>query len=54
MKKSNGLMTVISATRSTSTENSRVFFGNTSRASRLLYGSCCQLMKWSSGVTVSE
>ena len=34
--------------------NLRVGLGITSRARRLFCGSCCQLMKCSSGVTVSE
>ena len=38
-------MTVISATRSTSIENSCAFSGNTSRARKLPCGSCCQLTK---------
>ena len=48
-KKSKGLMTVSSATRSTSTSKSRVFSGNTSRARKLPCGSCCQLRKCCSG-----
>jgi len=35
-------------------ENSRVFSGNTKRASQLPFGSCCQFTKCSAGVTLSE
>ena len=47
-------MTVRSATRSTVKLSWRVGSGNTSRAMWLPNGSCCQLMKWFSGSTVSE
>ena len=53
-KKSNGLITDISAMRSTSTRNSSVFSGKTNRASQLPCGSCCQLMKCCAGRTFSE
>ncbi len=54
MKKSNGLITAISAVRSTVMLNSRAGSGNTMRASQLPWGSCCQLMKCADGVTVIE
>src|ERR1039458_3293316 len=44
-KKSNGFNTDISATRSTSTSNSLVGSGRTTRARKLDCGSCCQLRK---------
>ncbi len=53
-KKSNGLMTVMSATRSTTISSSRDFSGNTRRATQLPYGSCCQLRKCFAGFTRSE
>ena len=53
-KKSKGLMTDNSATRSTSMRNSRVFSGKTNRARKLDCGSCCQLMKCWLGVIFSE
>jgi hypothetical protein len=53
-KKSNGLMTDMSARRSTVMLNSVVRSGNTKRASQLPLGSCSQLMKCSAGVTLSE
>jgi len=34
--------------------NSRVFSGNTKRASQFPFGSCCQFMKCFAGVTLSE
>ncbi len=54
MKKSKGLITTISAVRSTTTLNSRVGSGKTIRASQFPCGSCCQLMKCASGVTFIE
>jgi hypothetical protein len=52
-KKSKGLIVAMSAVSSTSTLNSSVFSGKTSRAWKLPCGSCCQLMKCSSGVIFS-
>ena len=54
MKKSNGLITFMSAIRPTVIVSCRVRFGKTSRARKLPNASCCQLMKWSAGSTVSE
>src|SRR5687768_9775904 len=47
-------MTVRSATRSTTMSRRSAGSGNTSRASQLPYGSCCQLMKCFDGETESE
>src|SRR6059058_3501497 len=46
-------MTVMSATRSTVISSSRAFSGNTTRATQLPYGSCCQFMKCFAGFTLS-
>ena len=54
MKKSNGLITIRSATRPTVIERWSTFSGKTSRATQLPNGSCCQLMKWFAGLTSSE
>ena len=54
MKKSNGLITIRSATRPTVIERWSIFSGKTSRATQLPNGSCCQLMKWFAGLTSSE
>jgi hypothetical protein len=48
-KKSNGLRTAMSATRSTSTKKRVTFSGNTTRARKLPNGSCCQFKKWPFG-----
>jgi hypothetical protein len=48
-KKSNGLITVSSAARLTTTSRRSVGAGNTTRAIQLPYGSCCQLVKCSAG-----
>jgi hypothetical protein len=53
-KKSNGLITVIDAEKSTSIFSSVAFSGKTNRASQLPCGSCCQFTKWFEGVTLSE
>src|SRR5579864_4193173 len=53
-KKSNGLITVSSAVKSTTTSRRSVGAGNTTRATQLPYGSCCQLTKCSAGSTESE
>ena len=49
-KKSNGLRTAMSATRSTSTKKCVTFSGNTTRARKLPCGSCCQFKKWPFGL----
>ena len=54
MKKSNGLMTFMSAIKPTVMVRLRARVGNTSRAMKLPKASCCQLMKWSLGSTCSE
>ena len=54
MKKSNGLITARLATRPTVIDSFVAFSGKTSRAMKLPNGSCCQLMKWPAGSTVSE
>jgi hypothetical protein len=45
MKKSNGLMTFMSAISPTVMVRLRARFGNTRRARKLPNASCCQLMK---------
>ena len=54
MKKSNGLITFMSAISPTLIVRFRVRLGKTSRARKLPNASCCQLTKWSAGSTSSE
>ena len=53
-KKSNGLITSMSAIKSTSIENSFARSGKTYRASQLPCGSCCQLTKCCAGFTAAN
>ncbi len=53
-KKSNGLITVMSATRSTTISIRSTRSGNTTRATQLPYGSCCQFRKCLAGSTLQR
>ena len=54
MKKSNGLMTFMSAISPTVMVRLRARVGNTRRARKFPNASCCQLTKWSAGSTCRE